>query len=68
MAAMLLLAGSKCATEPGMPLGGGAFFALKQAIYAAREAAGHGRAWFRFDLPATPAACQQACLVDLSSA
>jgi xanthine dehydrogenase molybdopterin-binding subunit B len=29
--------GSKCATEPGMVLAASAFFALKQAIYAARK-------------------------------
>jgi xanthine dehydrogenase molybdopterin-binding subunit B len=29
--------GSKCATEPGMVLAASAFFALKQAVYAARK-------------------------------
>jgi xanthine dehydrogenase/oxidase len=59
--------GSKCATEPAMPLGAGAFFALKQAIYAAREdATGKPREYFPMPLPATPAHVQPLCLVDLS--
>ena len=45
--------GSKPATEPGMVLGASAFFALKQAVYAARAEVG-AVGWVAMDLPATP--------------
>ena len=64
--------GSKPATEPGMVLGAGAFFALKMAIYAARDdqdgstAAAAG--WFELPIPATPARVQGACCVNIADA
>lgn len=56
--------GSKESGEPAMLLGIGPFFALKQAIFAARKDAGNNEN-FRLDCPATPSAVQQACLVAL---
>ena len=58
--------GSKASGEPAQLLGVGAFFAVKQAIKAARQEAGVGaESWFRLDAPATPDKIQLACLTKL---
>jgi len=56
--------GSKASGEPTMAVGAVTFFAVKDAILAARKDAGlHG--FFRLDVPASPAAIQQACCPQL---
>ena len=52
--------GSKSATEPAMVLAASAFFALKQAVYAARHDEGID-GWVRMDLPATPEQVHKLC-------
>jgi xanthine dehydrogenase/oxidase len=53
--------GSKASGEPAYMLGACPFFALKQAIYAARAELGKAE-YFRLDCPATPDRAQQACM------
>lgn len=55
---------SKATGEPTYCLGGVTFFAVKDAIYAARKDAGV-TGYFRIDCPASPSAVQTACLVNL---
>jgi len=50
--------GSKLCAEPAMGLVSSLYFAVKNAIYAARLDAGLGDDWFMLNLPATP---QQIC-------
>lgn len=58
------VAGSKASGEPAYLLGAAAFFAVKQAIYAARAEANEV-AYFDLMAPATPAKVREACLVSL---
>jgi xanthine dehydrogenase/oxidase len=51
---------SKAVGEPPFHLGASVFFALKDAVYAAREAAGL-TGWFALDAPATPEKLRMAC-------
>jgi xanthine dehydrogenase/oxidase len=53
---------AKVIGEPPLVLAVSAFFALKQAILAAREDAGQA-GWFELDAPATVARIREACLV-----
>jgi len=46
--------GSKLCAEPAMGLVSSLYFAVKNAIYAARADAGLGDDWFMLNLPATP--------------
>lgn len=59
------VAGSKASGEPAYLLGAAAFFAVKQAIYAARAEAQES-AYFNLMAPATPAKVREACLVSLA--
>jgi len=54
--------GSKATGEPSYITGGATFFAVKDAILAARKEAGDD-GYFRLDCPASPQNVQQACLV-----
>lgn len=56
--------GSKSTGEPAYCIGSATFFAVKDAILAARKDAGV-EGYFRLDCPASPEAVQQACLVQL---
>ena len=56
--------GSKESGEPAYLLGICPFFALKQAVYAARQDVGN-KDYFRMDCPASPSQVQKACLVSL---
>lgn len=56
--------GSKATGEPAILLGIATFFALKQAITAARKDAGV-TGWFELPAPCTPAVAQLACAVQL---
>jgi len=51
---------SKAVGEPPFFLGTSVFWALKDAVYAAREDAGCDE-WFQLDLPATPERLRMAC-------
>lgn len=51
---------SKAVGEPPFFLGASVFFALKEAVYAARADAGH-KGWFQMDAPATPERLRMAC-------
>ena len=53
---------SKASAEPSMPTAISALFAVKQAIYAAREDAGD-KSWFNLNIPCTVEQVQQHCLV-----
>lgn len=53
--------GSKMTGEPAFLVGGAAFYAVKDAIYAARADAGESE-WFEMDMPASVDRVQQACL------
>jgi len=55
--------GSKASGEPSQLLGIGPFYALKMAIYAAREDQGH-KEYFQLDVPATPVRTQRAALIN----
>lgn len=57
--------GSKSAGEPPLFLSNSILFAIKHAIASAREDRGH-TGHFKFDIPASVDAIQQACLVDPS--
>jgi xanthine dehydrogenase molybdopterin-binding subunit B len=54
---------SKASGEPAIILGATPFFALKEAVRAAREDAAGGApaGYFRMDAPATPERVQQLC-------
>ena len=51
--------------EPAYLLGLAVFFALKQAIYAARKENGVPDGWFQLDCPVTPQRAHAACNVSL---
>jgi len=51
---------SKAVGEPPFFLGASVFFALKEAVYAARKDAGI-EGWFQMDSPATPERLRMAC-------
>lgn len=53
--------GSKMTGEPAYLVGGAAFYAVKDAIYAARTDEGESD-WFEMDMPASVDRVQQACL------
>ena len=55
---------SKASGEPPLTLTSSIFFAVKDAVAAARADAGT-TGYFTFDAPATPEAIQQACLVEV---
>lgn len=52
--------------EPPFHLGASVFFALKDAIYAARSDAGHD-GWFVLDAPATPERLRMLCADELTA-
>merc|ERR1711908_197626 len=54
---------SKASAEPAMPTALAALFAVKQAIYAAREDAGNTD-HFELSIPVSVEQIQQACMVD----
>lgn len=54
--------GSKASGEPAMLMSTCPFFAVKHAIYAARQDSGDS-SWFQLDAPADPPAIAQACSV-----
>jgi len=56
--------GSKATGEPTYLAGGVTFFAVKDAIYAARSELGHSE-YFRLNCPASPESIQEACLVSM---
>jgi xanthine dehydrogenase/oxidase len=56
------LLSSKEIGEPPMTLAATAFFAVKQAVRAARADRGHNE-WFQMDSPATVQRVREACLV-----
>ncbi|CAK0843101.1 unnamed protein product [Prorocentrum cordatum] len=53
--------GSKACAEPVMPLAASAYFAVKQAVGAARKQLGLGDGFFDLPVPATVECIQQAC-------
>ena len=53
--------------EPPFHLGASVYFALKEAVYAARKDAGH-TAWFLLDAPATPERLRLLCADPLAAA
>eukprot|EP00775_Hariotina_reticulata_P012370 gene12370-12505_t len=57
---------SKAVGEPPFHLGAAVFFALKDAVYAARAAAGH-TGWFNLDAPATPERLRMACADEITA-
>jgi xanthine dehydrogenase/oxidase len=57
---------SKAVGEPPFHLGAAVYFALKDAVYAAREAAGV-QGWFDLDAPATPEKLRMACFDELTA-
>ncbi|KAK9866639.1 hypothetical protein WJX84_012043 [Apatococcus fuscideae] len=61
-----LVYSSKNAGEPPFFLGASAFFALKQAVYAARRDAGHP-AWIQLDSPASTERVRMSCADHLTS-
>eukprot|EP00798_Chlamydomonas_sp_ICE-L_P022196 gene22196-29256_t len=58
---------SKAVGEPPFHLGASVFFALKDAVYSARESAGHGNAHFILDAPATPERLRMLCADKLTA-
>ncbi|GAX80308.1 hypothetical protein CEUSTIGMA_g7746.t1 [Chlamydomonas eustigma] len=52
---------SKAVGEPPFHLGASVFFALKEAVYAARRDSGLGDRWFLLDVPATPERLRMLC-------
>jgi xanthine dehydrogenase/oxidase len=62
-AGLLAVAGSKSAAEPTLSLAVSAYFALKQAIRAARAEQTGAEEWVRLDVPATCQRIQTACAV-----
>eukprot|EP00041_Stephanoeca_diplocostata_P004415 m.44741 g.44741 ORF g.44741 m.44741 type:complete len:1384 (+) comp15101_c0_seq3:127-4278(+) len=58
--------GSKASGEPAYLLGPSVFFALKNAVYAARAANGAPTGWFALNAPATPEAVSTACATVLT--
>ena len=57
---------SKAVGEPPFFLGTSVFWALKDAVYAAREGAGHP-GWFQLDSPCTPERLRMACADELTA-
>jgi len=57
---------SKAVGEPPFFLGASTFFALKEAVYAARASAGH-TGFFQLDSPATPERLRMACADHLTA-
>jgi xanthine dehydrogenase/oxidase len=56
---------SKAVGEPPFHLGASVFFALKDAVTAARADVGHGgKGWFALHAPATPERLRMACCDD----
>jgi len=55
--------GSKASGEPALLMSTCPFFAVKNAIYAARQDAGGDSSWFQLDAPADPPTIAQACKV-----
>lgn len=62
-AGLLAVAASKSAAEPTLSLAVSAYFAIKQAIRAARAEQTGTEEWVRLDVPATCQRIQQACAV-----
>ncbi|MBA4192022.1 MAG: xanthine dehydrogenase [Planctomycetaceae bacterium] len=62
-AGLLAVAASKSAAEPTLSLAVSAYFAIKQAIRAARAEQTGVEEWVRLDVPATCQRIQQACAV-----
>jgi xanthine dehydrogenase/oxidase len=62
-----LVHSSKAVGEPPFFLGTSVFWALKDAVYAARSDAGV-EGWFPLDLPCTPERLRMACVDDISVA
>ena len=58
---------SKAVGEPPFFLGASVFYALKEAVYAARKEEGL-EGWFRLDSPATPERLRMACADKISAA
>lgn len=58
---------SKAVGEPPFFLGASVFFALKEAVYAARKDAGLGDSWFPLDAPATPERLRMLCADAIAS-
>jgi xanthine dehydrogenase/oxidase len=52
---------SKAVGEPPLLLANSVFFAIKDAVRAARLAAGHGTGYVYMDSPATPERIRMAC-------
>ena len=65
-AGLLAVAASKSAAEPTLSLGVSAYFAIKQAIRAARFEQTGTEEWVRLDVPATCQRIQSACAVSSS--
>lgn len=57
---------SKAVGEPPFYLGASVFWALKEAVYAAREDAGV-QGHFKLDLPATPERLRMACMDEIAA-
>jgi xanthine dehydrogenase/oxidase len=62
-AGLLAVAASKSAAEPTLSLAVSAYFALKQAVRAARSEQTGVNEWVRLDVPATCQRLQTACAV-----
>ncbi|KAF8116540.1 hypothetical protein N665_0017s0093 [Sinapis alba] len=58
---------SKAVGEPPFFLASSVFFAIKDAIKAARAEVGLGRKWFPLDTPATPERIRMACFDEFTS-
>jgi xanthine dehydrogenase/oxidase len=58
---------SKAVGEPPFFLGASVFYALKEAVYAARKEEGLD-GWFRLDSPATPERLRMACADKITAA
>lgn len=63
---MKALHSSKAVGEPPFFLASAVFFAIKDAIIAARKEAGHDD-WFPLDNPATPERIRMACLDEFTT-
>lgn len=57
---------SKAVAEPAMHLVSSPYFAVKNAIYAAREEVGYSDEWFSLNTPITPQVIQQAINVPIN--
>ncbi|KAJ4724350.1 Xanthine dehydrogenase [Melia azedarach] len=58
---------SKAVGDPPFFLASAVFFAIKDAIVAARTEAGHKETWFPLDNPATPERIRMACLDEFTA-